>query len=402
MTDSSPPTEKLYLDDPYTVSFSARLVSCAAQDDGSFSAVLDRTFFYPESGGQLPDAGRIADVDVINVWEDDAGIVYHKVTSSVPDGNVTCEINGKRRREHMHHHTGQHILSRAFIEVASLHTVSFHMGEDACTIDVEGPKLSAEIVEKSENLANSIIQENRPVVTIDVARDQLDNDALRKKLPADVEVARLVEVEGFDVIGCCGTHVRRTGELGLIKVLKTEKAKGAHRIFFKVGRRAFEDLQRKHDVVSGLAKRFTTGVDGVEDKVEKLQGEIRSLRKEVKTLSGSLAAHEADAMLESARTEDSRRYVVASIERDDDFIKSLASELRKKDNTISLLAGASGRITCVASADSSVDLCDAAVACAESMGGSGGGKGGFAALQLPPGSDVEKALDQIYAAIKKL
>lgn len=402
MTDSPSPTEKLYLDDPYTVSFTANLVSCERQDDGSYAAVLDGTFFYPESGGQLPDTGRIGDVDVTSVWEDDAGIVYHSVTSQVGEGDVTCKVDWKRRQEHMHHHTGQHILSRAFIEVGSLHTISFHMGDEVCTIDVEGPKISDAIIEEVENLANAVVQENRPVIIKNVAREKLDDDALRKKLPTDVDVARLVEVEGFDVIGCCGTHVRRTGELALIKVLKTEKAKGAHRVYFKVGRRALEDFQHKHKIVKKLSKYFTTGVDGIEDKVEKLQSDTRTLRKEMKALSSSLAIYEANAMAESARVAGERRFVVGVLTRDDEFIKLLASELRKKDNTVSLLGGPSGRITCVASPDTEIDLCEVAVKCAESVGGSGGGKGGFATLQLPPDADVEQTLEKIYEVLKKL
>ncbi len=214
--DNVPATRKLYLEDAYTVSFQAMLLACTKLPDGRTAAVLDQTYFYPTSGGQLADRGTIENIEVTDVWEDDSGIVFHAIADELPPGAVRCHANWERRFDHMQQHTGQHVLSRAFIEVARLNTISFHMGSDACTIDIDGGELTEETLDSAEALSNKIIWEDREVTVKNVARSELKQDALRKKLPAGVEQVRLVEVTGFDVIGCCGTHVRRAGELGAI------------------------------------------------------------------------------------------------------------------------------------------------------------------------------------------
>jgi alanyl-tRNA synthetase len=280
------PTEKLYLTDPYTVSFEASVLSCTPRSGGGYAVVLNRTFFYPESGGQLSDRGTIAGRAVVNVWEDESGSVFHALEEPVEPGVVQGEVDAARRFDHMQQHTGQHILSRALIEAGGLHTVSFHMGDDACSIDVEGPEPSQETLDAAEALANTVVWEDRPVTVRTMPRDEVVERSLRKSIPEGVTEVRLVEVEGFDVIGCCGTHVRRAGELGLIKVLKHEKTKGAYRVYFKVGRRAFADYREKHETVRQLAMRFTTSVSNLTEKVEKLQADHQRIRKQFQGQSG--------------------------------------------------------------------------------------------------------------------
>lgn len=382
-------TEKLYLKDPYILVFEAKLCECTRLDDGSCAAILDKTYFYPESGGQLCDRGRLAEMTVESVWEDDSGTVYHAVPEPLEPGPVRCEIDGVRRFDHMQQHTGQHVLSRAFIDVAGLHTVSFHMGEESCTIDLAGGALTAQIVDRAEALANSVIQENREVRVRTIPRKELDETLLRK-LPEGAESVRLVEVTDFDMVGCCGTHVRRTGELGLIKLLKHEKAKGTERVYFKVGSRAVDDFRLKHDITKRIASRFTMAVEDIEEKIDKIESDFRACRKEVQSLHKRLTLLEAKRLLDEAILDGERRFIVAVLEDgSDEFVKHLSAQLKRYEKTISLIGSTNGLLICNASKDINIDLAQAVVDKAKRVGGSGGGKGGFASVRLPAGASVQ-------------
>ena len=400
MTESHTRTQKLYLADPYTTTFQAKLLRCETLSDGRIAAVLDKTYFYPESGGQRADRGTVANVEIADVWEDENEVVYHGLAEAVVTGSVDCQIDWARRFDHMQQHTGQHVLSRAFIETGSLQTVSFHMGDEICTIDLEGDGRIEDCLESAEMLANQIVWENREVIVRIVARDELDQASLRKSLPDAVTEVRLVEVESFDVIGCCGTHVRHTGELGLIKVLKHEKAKGAQRVFFKVGTRAFDDFKQKHDICKQLSNRFTTSVDGIEEKIDKLQSDGHTHRKNVQRLGKKLAAFEGRKLAESAETNGDVKFIVEVFSgEDDDYLKLLSAELKNGQKTVALLGSSSGRAICVATNDLSVDFSKIAVEPAKELGGGGGGKGNFATVQFPEGVDVKAFLEKVRDAI---
>jgi alanyl-tRNA synthetase len=399
VTDSR--TEKLYLADPYASSFEATVLNLDKDPQGRLFAVLDRTLFYPESGGQPSDRGSLGSAAVVDVQEDAAGGVRHYIDSPLPVGHLEGVIDRVRRFDHMQQHTGQHVLSRSFIEVAKLYTVSFHLGEDVCTIDLDGPAPNDEAVARTEWLANSIIWENRPVLVRTGTPDQMKDEALRKAIPEGVTEVRLVEVEGFDTIGCCGTHVRRTGELGVIKVLKTEKTKGVYRAHFLVGRRAFADFAKKHDVVRNLANRFTTAVDALEDKMEKLHAETQRLRKDGQRIAKKLAVYEAERLLNGAAPHGDRVYVVEVFpDADEEFIRLVGAQLKSKPGTVSLLATGDGRVVCNAADGVAVDLPSVAVTRAKTLGGGGGGKGGFATVRLPAGVSPSEFLRLVFEDLR--
>ncbi|MDH3215734.1 MAG: alanyl-tRNA editing protein [Candidatus Krumholzibacteria bacterium] len=393
-------TRKLYLRDPYTVSFEATLVSSVKMPEGRYAAVLDQTFFYPASGGQLADRGTIEDAEVVDVWEDDAGIVYHGLTADLPSGSVRCQVDWERRFDHMQQHTGQHILSRAFIETGHMETVSFHMGDEMCTIDIDGAQLDSPIVASAEALANAVLWQDREVLVSEVSASELDVVELRKKLPEGVEKVRLVEIAGFDVIGCCGTHVGRTGELGIIKILKHEKSRGAYRVTFQVGRRAFDDLGAKHELVKQLANRFTTSVDGLEEKIRKVHSQGQQYRKELQRLSRRLATYEARDLLDKARDHGGQTYVVEVVgDCSESHLRLLATELKNQNDVVSMIASDSGVVICHAPDDAHIDFSDSVVERAKSLAGSGGGKGGFATVRLPAGVAVREFIEQAFEVV---
>jgi alanyl-tRNA synthetase len=392
-------TPKRYLEDPYTHRFKTDLIRCDERKDG-FVAVLRETWFYPESGGQTADHGDIAGVQVLDVFEDDQGVVYHTLESRLDPGAVECRIDGKRRFDHMQQHTAQHLLSRALIEIGGNNTLSFHMGDDTCTIDVEGDP-DGEVLARAEGRVNEIIWQNRVVDIRNVGRAEVEDADLRKKIPDGVTEVRLVVVDDFDTIGCCGTHVRTTGEIGLLKVLKTERVKGCTRVVFKAGMRALADYSIKHVLTSDLAARFTTSVDDLGGKIDKLTQEAAHNRKALQKVSKRLAAFEAQALTASAPEHAGVKCVVEIIEDcDDDYLRLLSAELKQSAATINILAGKSGVIVCNASKDVAVDFTKPVVERARALGGSGGGKGGFANVQLPDSVSASEFLQEAFAQLK--
>lgn len=395
-------TEKSYLEDSYTTFFTAHVLSCTPCPNGRYEALLDHTFFYPQSGGQLADSGMISGVDVVDVRERTPDDVVHVLSGPIPTGLIEAQVDWKRRFDHMQQHTGQHVLSRAFVEVAGLETVAFHMGTDTCTIDVAGGEPTPDVVDAAERLANRIVSENRPVGVRTVPRAELKAENLRRSIPAHVDEVRLVEVGEFDVIGCCGTHVRATGELAIIKILKNEKAKGAHRIFFKAGGRAVADYRIKHDLVRDLALRFTTGEEGIAGKLDKMESELHDHRKTVKQLAERLAAEEAKSLMECAEDWDGLRcVVVTAAEAVEGYAQALATQLRSHTNTVGIVASSDGRVVCVASRGIAIDLAGLIAERTKALGGRGGGKGGFATVQLPTGADADEFAAEVGDIVKE-
>ena len=375
-------TQKLYLDHSYDTVFEANVISTRPAEQGASAIILDRTLFYPESGGQLSDHGVLGGLKVVDVQEQEGDAVAHMVTGDAPaTGKIQGTIDWPLRFDHMQQHTGQHILSRAFIKADKLDTVGFHMGDETCTIDLDGPAPDAAAIARAEDLSNQIINENRPIDIKTMPIEEVDMSELRRKVPDGVTMARIVTVRDFDVIPCCGTHVKTTGELGMIKVLKTEKVRNFHRVHFKVGVRAFADYRDKHAVLQELSQRLTTAPLDVNAKVERLVEDGKAADKRLKTLIQRLAA--ADAQRLMAESGASPR-VIAHHEADAALARAIATEMQKASGTVALISADDGSVVCVSSHELGIDLATPASALAKELGGSGGGKGGFAQIKLSP------------------
>jgi alanyl-tRNA synthetase len=404
-------TDKLYLVDPYTVSFQATVTACERDGQGRLGVVLNRSYFYPESGGQSADYGTIGSDRVVDVTEGAGESVCHYIEPASSDADlqvgaeVACQVDWERRFDHMQQHTGQHVLSRAFIETGGLQTVSFHMGEQLCTIDLEGPGFNDEIVAAAEDLANRVVTENHPIEVRTVPVGELgglDGVELRRAIPDDVSEVRLVEVKGFDRIPCCGTHVRTTGELGVIKILKSEKARGLERVYFAVGTRAFRDYREKHDIIQSLANRLTTSAADVASKMDKLIAEGQRARKERKRLSQALAGYEAQTLLERAREWKGTRIVTHFFsDRDEEYLQVVSATLKREPATVVIVGSHTGSVVCSASDDIGVEFARLAIEAAKEAGGSGGGKGTFARLKIPGNIDMREFLEGVTENVKR-
>jgi len=282
-----------YYEDPYTTRFEASVTGRRDDERGSW-VKLDRSFFYPESGGQESDRGLLSGVAVLDVQEDAEGAVWHLVAGPVPD-RVEAEIDAERRHSNRRQHTGQHILSQAFIRVLDAETLSSRLGDDIGTIDLDRAALTWEDVERVELAANQVVWENRAVESQITDGSELERLPLRKP-PKVVGPVRLVVVDDWDVSPCGGTHCGRTGEVGSIKVRRWEKHRGGVRVEFVCGDRALRDHARRVRALVEAAGRRGTGDAEVIDVLERAAAERDDLRKDLKRAGEELARAESASL----------------------------------------------------------------------------------------------------------
>ncbi|MBZ5722536.1 MAG: alanyl-tRNA editing protein [Acidobacteriia bacterium] len=345
-------TERLYYHDSFLYEFDAEVRDVTAA--GSRAAViLDRTAFYPTSGGQVFDTGwmLLSDHDkvrVAEVAEREDGAVLHFVEGidQVKQGSrVRGLIDVDRRRDHMQQHSGQHVLSAAFVRLFEMPTVSFHMGADYCSIDLDTKNLSAQQVEAAEALANDVVMQNRPVGIRFVTQEEARGLGLRKLPPGDKDELRLIEISDFDLTACGGTHVTGTGQIGCILLRKTEKAKQGWRVEFVCGKRAVATARRDYTVLTEAGSLYSCHIWDLPQQIRKAQEELRASRKSNERILEELADLYAARLLVETAENGGRKVVVrAFADRDLTFIKLLAQRLtRQSTNVIALLAATSGQ-----------------------------------------------------------
>jgi len=347
-------TELLYYHDAYQVEFQARVLERLSRD-GRAGLVLDETYFYPTSGGQPYDTGRLAGaaVEEVELRESD-GAVIHWLAAEPGLEVVEGQVDWARRFDHMQQHTGQHVLSQAFERVAGAATVSFHMSAESSTLDLDAREMSDELIAQAELLANQIVWQNRPVSVRFVTPAEAQELPLRKIPPPKNGRLRLVGVDDFDLSACGGTHVRQTGEIGLIKVTKSERQGGHVRIEFLCGQRALEDYDRKNLVLARLSNEMTTGYWEIENSVARLRADLKDTQRALKRKTEALIDLETQEMAQQAVNLGGVRLVSRVFaERDLGELRRLASRLAAADTTVVLfgLAGEKAQLLFTRSAD---------------------------------------------------
>ncbi len=284
-------TERIYYTDPACVEFDATVVSCA-DVEGRLVATLDRSAFYPTSGGQPNDTGSLGDVQVIDVLELDDERIGHVVSAPLVEGaRVRGRIDRARRFDHMQQHTGQHILSAAFDRLHGARTVGFHLGAALSTIDLD-KVLDAGALAAAEAEANRVVWEDRPLHIRTVSGGDAAALHLRKE-PARTGPLRLIEVEDFDRSACGGTHVARAGEVGVIALRSWEKFRGGLRVEFVCGGRALREFRVLRDAVAGSLRFLSVAPQDLPAAIEGAQAENKDLRRTIRDLGERLAVHEA-------------------------------------------------------------------------------------------------------------
>jgi alanyl-tRNA synthetase len=363
-------TLRLYYDNPYLLEFDANVVDARAVGD-RMGVVLDQTAFYPTSGGQPNDLGAINGVALLDCVEDEStGAVIHILDGQAPNGPVHCRIDAERRNDHMQQHSGQHVLSQAFVELFDWPTVGFHLGVTHCTIDLPAEGVSREQAEKAESLANRIIRENRAVAVRYVAHKNIVEAGLRKPSERTGEI-RVIDIAGYDRSACGGTHVGTTGEIGGILVTGIERAKKQTRVQFICGDRVMRYARAANRTLEAISQTISAPPLETAGAVRTLWDEHQQTRKLVDDLESQLMDYEAAAF-----PVDSGFATGVFKERGIDKLKLLASKVCLRPGTIVLFAGQDDqlRVVFARSADSPLDAAAVLKKTLERFGGRGGGR----------------------------
>lgn len=318
-------TEKLFYEDPYLTQCEAE-VKDIINKDGKILVVLDKTPFYPEGGGQPSDFGEINGVKVLYVYEED-DTVYHHVEKTVEDKKVLCKIDFERRFDHMQQHSGEHLLSGAILKLYNGNNKGFHLGEDYVTVDIDIDGMTEEMLRTAEDEVNSYIYKNREICTYVVSKEESKNFPMRKQINVDEDL-RIVEAKDMDCCPCCGTHVLRTGEIGIIKIIKSERYKGMTRIYLNCGARALKDFQNKQSIITNLNKNLSSDENNLVQRIEGQSLEIEKLTKELNGFKKMLAESEAESILE---TENSKVVLRKYEDKSFEDIQLIATALGSKN-----------------------------------------------------------------------
>jgi alanyl-tRNA synthetase len=394
-------TDRLYYTDPYLREFDANLVDTVSHE-GKTALVLDRTAFYPTSGGQPHDVGFFHDVRVLDVVDADDGRVLHVVDRAPSTTTIHGVIDWARRFDHMQQHTGQHVLSAAFERVLGARTESFHLGVDSSTIDLNRELTAAEIA-RAEDEANRIVWEDREVGIRFADAAEATSLGLRKESKREGTL-RLIDVADFDLSACGGTHVARTGAIGNVVVAATERFRGGSRVTFLCGGRALAGYRALRDVVDQSGRTLSVGAAELPGAVERLQTEGKDLRKQLKDFQSKLAAQEADALAVAATAIGGARLVAAALPGwDANGLKTIAARVAERPGHAAVIVGGPSPAPIVVARAQDVALDSGAVlrTLVERHGGKGGGRpelaqgGGITA----PAADVLQSARTLIAEL---
>ena len=382
-------TERLYYSDCYLTAFRARVLEVL---EDPRRVVLDRSAFYPTSGGQPFDTGSLAGVPVMDVVDEEDRVV-HVLDKPVETREVECSIDWPRRFDHMQQHTGQHLLSAVFHDSFGIETVSFHMGAASSTIDLACPELKPDQIVEAERRANAVVQENRRVAV--AFEDASSATGLRKPTDRSGPI-RVVSIEGLDRSACGGTHVRATGEIGPILLRSVDKIRGNVRLEFLCGGRAVRRARADRDALEQIARLFSAPADDTPTLVAAQLDRAKEADKARRRLEGELASFRGQRLhAETAPNEKGLRIVERVLLQD-----PLPEDLRSEANAF--VAGGKAVFVAIepkavllaSSADSGVHCGNILKSVLAQMGGRGGGS-----AQMAQGSFTGSA-EAILAAVR--
>lgn len=334
-------TERIYYDDAFVKQFDAEVLSCTEKTENGakrWRVVLDRTALYPASGGQPDDRGRIGGADVVEIV-DEGEEIGHFVDRLVELGPVKAEVDWKRRFDHMQQHTGQHLLSAVLQTRFGRETISFHLGEEICTIDLRGEEPDAETLVAAERAANEIIFEDRPVRVRYATREELRGLGVRKEVDRD-GILRVIEIEGADLQSCGGTHVSRTGQIGMLQLRRCTKIRQDWRLEFLCGERVARAVRADYETRRGIAEKLKCSMEEVGVALEKALAERDASFKSARTRGERLAELEAEKIVrETAAGPDGIRVVARVFEGvEASFVLMLAPAIAAQEKTVALIA----------------------------------------------------------------
>lgn len=393
-------TARLYFDDSWLTTFEADVVGISRFADWP-SVVLDRTAFYPEAGGQMADRGTLSidgrEVGVVDVQVGDDGVVHHRLAGDptiAAGSRAAGVIDRPRRLEHMALHTGQHMLSQALLLEADAPTVSARLGESTCTIDLDRPSLREGAVACAEALVNDLIDARRSIRAFFPTAAELATLKLRRTPKVEHDI-RVVEVEGFDVTPCGGTHCGNTSEVGLVQVVGIERYKGKMRLSFVSGRRARAELGRDSRALNAIARELSTSAQELAAAIQKLRTELGAERSRSGALARQLGANRGIELARLARERGETRVVAVIPEGSVELLRALAGSITAELDGVAILAGDDGEgqpIIVSRAAGQAIDCGAFLKDLAARGGGRGGGRPQHAEGRLPAGADLHALL----------
>lgn len=387
-------THRLYYAEPYRRTFDATVVAVDTVE-GKLHATLDQTAFYPTSGGQPFDTGTLGGAAVGDVIDREDGTIAHVVTGALRTGDVVSgEIDWARRFDHMQQHTGQHVLSAAFDHLFGVRTESFHMGQLSSTIDLAREVSAAEIA-KAEDDANRVVWEDRPVTIRFATAEEAAALPLRKESGRTGSL-RLIDVQDYDLSACGGTHVERTGAIGIIAIGGWEKFRGGSRVEFLCGNRALQRFRLWRDSLSAMQKHLSVPPVDMAASLERMQDDAKGLQRTIRVFQEKLAAHEASNLLVKGAS-----VIVEALEGwDAQGLKAIAAAATsaQPNATIVLFTTTTPALVVVArGASASIDAGSVLKQLTAKFGGKGGGK-----PDLAQGGGLNASSVELIAAAKAI
>ena len=393
-------TERLYLKDSGLFSCDATVTSCVPHGEG-FRVTLDRSVFFPNKGGQPCDTGKIGDAEVRSC-DEEGETLFHLCDRAIPEGSrVTAVIDGERRFDIMQQHTGEHLLSWCAWTLFGAVNVGFHCALDYATLDLDRPLSHAQILEM-EQKANREAVKNAAVTAREFAtEEELERSGivLRKHAEGLTAPIRVVTIEGSDTCTCCAPHVKRTGEIGQLKITGETPYKGGMRLTFLCGGRALMHAQRQQDAVDGIALRFSTGRDNAVAAVEKQAAELSDAKKELKQAYAALDRYLAEELAHHAETVKGTGLLVSVLQGiDPKRLRAIAQKTLKKRSLTALFSEAGDTVYYVLAAEGvTQDMGELCKVVNLMTGGKGGGRGTLAQGSAPCKPGLDETADQLRA-----
>lgn len=393
-------TKKLYHIDSYKTEFQANIIEVIPYKD-KYAVIMDETYFYPESGGQPSDIGTINNISISHVLEEN-GKILHIADDKLELGSASCKIEWDNRFYGMQQHSGQHILSACFYKLYQGETSSFHIGQDTATIEIDVESFDADMAEQVEEMANNMIYNNHPVNTYIVDKDKLTLLHLRKQPKVESNI-RIVDMEGCDCTPCGGTHVKNTGEIGLIKIKRWEKLKSSYKFEFICGKGALKDYRYKNALINRLGSYLSASEQDVEKAFLKFSEEQKNLQKQIYQLRNELVNYDAHSLMEQSVQIGGLRIISRILEnRDFNEIKLIAQTIVASPSHIVLLATDSeaSRLIFTRSDDTEINMNNLLKSILPIINGKGGGNSKIA--QGGGSGDVKAALASALESLKAL
>ena len=364
------------------------------QEGEHYLVVLEETIFYPTGGGQPHDLGSINGIPLLDVVEQD-GVVIHVLEHPLHGDDVSCVLDWPRRLDHMQQHSGQHLLSAIFHDQYGYRTESFHLGEEYCSIDISTPSLSQEEQISVETMVNQVIFSNLSIVNYSLGPDERRDVPLRK-IPDLEGNLRIVEIAGLDYSPCSGTHVSTTSQIGLVKIIKSEKYKGMTRVYFLCGDRALRDYKRKHEICHSLGDLLSVPVEELHERMTLEIGRKQELEKKMQELKHELLHLRAQRIVDQDESPFYLEHQGTSIEEAQQLARSVLSL-----TTATVIINLGERLILAHNQANELHLGQLIKEKAVPLGGRGGGSATGAQVYFPDSDGLKEFLDALLLELEK-